>query len=92
MITCRDCALALNPYLDRELTDEDVQQVQIHLEACHGCLHLFRFEASVRRLVRVRCQQMTAPDTLRVRVVAALGEQRARLQPRNRAQRPTDNS
>jgi mycothiol system anti-sigma-R factor len=85
----------LNPYLDRALTEEDILQVQSHLEACRGCLHLFRFEASVRRLVRVRCQQMTAPETLRVRVLAALGEQRARrarLQTKRQARRPIDNS
>src|SRR5439155_26525636 len=60
VINCGDCARALNPYLDRELTDEDVIQVRYHLDACVGCLDLYRFEESLRRLVRVRCQEQSA--------------------------------
>lgn len=74
MITCKSCVQALHPYLDRELTDEDVAQVRVHLDACGGCLHLFTFEASIRRLVRVRCQQQCAPDSLRERVRAHLAQ------------------
>jgi mycothiol system anti-sigma-R factor len=84
-MNCRDCAQALNPYIDRELSDEDVAQVRGHLEACGGCLHLYQFEESLRRLVRVRCQEQGAPESLRVRISASLAVERARLQ---RSQRP----
>lgn len=82
MINCRDCARALNPYLDRELSDEDVEQVRGHLEACGGCLHLFAFEESLRRLVRVRCQEQAAPESLRQRITLTLAMERTRRQPR----------
>jgi mycothiol system anti-sigma-R factor len=82
VINCRDCARALNPYLDRELSDEDVIQVRGHLEACGGCMHLFQFEESVRRLVRVRCQQQGAPESLRQRITLTLAIERTRLQER----------
>ena len=62
MINCRDCAKALNPFLDRELSDEDVVQVRGHLEACGGCLHVYQFEESLRRLVRIRCQELLQPS------------------------------
>jgi mycothiol system anti-sigma-R factor len=82
VINCRDCASALNPYLDRELSDEDVVQVRSHLEACGGCLHLFQFEESLRRLVRVRCQEQGAPESLRQRITLTLAIERTRLQKR----------
>jgi mycothiol system anti-sigma-R factor len=78
VINCRDCAQALNPYIDRELSDEDVIQVRGHLEACGGCLHLYHFEESLRRLVRVRCQEQGAPDSLRERITATLARERMR--------------
>jgi mycothiol system anti-sigma-R factor len=53
-------------------------QVQLHLDACRECLHLYRFEESLRRLVRVRCREQQAPDTLRERVLARLAEERLR--------------
>jgi mycothiol system anti-sigma-R factor len=82
VINCRDCAIALNPYLDRELSDEDVVQVRSHLEACGGCLHLFQFEESLRRLVRVRCQEQSAPESLRLRITQSLAIERTRIQHR----------
>ena len=85
MINCRDCARALNPYIDRELSDDDVVQVRSHLEACGGCLHLYQFEESLRRLVRVRCQQQGAPASLRERVSVTLAMERIRLERRGRA-------
>jgi mycothiol system anti-sigma-R factor len=82
VINCQDCARALNPYLDRELSDEDVIQVRGHLEACGGCLHLFQFEESLRRLVRVRCQEQGASEAFRQRITVTLAIERSRLQQR----------
>ena len=82
MITCKNCLQALHPYLDRELSEEDVVQVKQHLDDCGGCFHLFAFHASLRRLVRVRCQEETAPESLRQRVVTRLGQERERREGR----------
>jgi len=78
MINCTHCLQALHPYLDRELSDEDILQVREHLDACGGCLHQFQFEESLRRLVRVRCQQQQAPDGLWAKVEARLLIERTR--------------
>jgi len=78
VINCGDCARALNSYLDRELSDEDIVQVRYHLDACGGCLYLYQFEESLRRLVRVRCQEQGAPESLRVRITMTLAMERAR--------------
>ena len=88
MITCTDCARALHPYIDRELTDEDVVQVRAHLDACRGCLHVFQFEESLRRLVRVRCREQCAPPSLRERITITLAAERQRIE-RLSARRPT---
>jgi mycothiol system anti-sigma-R factor len=81
-INCRDCIQVLNTYIDRELSDEDVVQVREHLVACGGCLHLYQFEESVRRLVRVRCQEQSAPERLRERVTMSLAIERQRQERR----------
>jgi mycothiol system anti-sigma-R factor len=81
---CQECAKALNPYLDRELSEEDVVQVRAHLEACGGCFHLYQFEESLRRLVRVRCQEQGAPESLRARVTVTFALERQRLEQQRR--------
>jgi mycothiol system anti-sigma-R factor len=82
MINCRDCVQVLNTYIDRELSDEDILQVREHLVECGGCLHVYRFEESVRRLVRVRCQEQSAPDGLRARITVSLAMERLRQERR----------
>jgi mycothiol system anti-sigma-R factor len=82
-MNCRDCARVLNPYLDRELSDEDVAEVKEHLLDCSGCLDLYQFEESVRRLVRVRCQEQGAPESLRQRITLSFTAERTRLERRD---------
>lgn len=78
MINCQNCVRALNTYIDRELSDEDIVQVRQHLEDCGGCLHLYQFEESLRRLVRVRCREQGAPETLRARITMTFAVERTR--------------
>jgi predicted anti-sigma-YlaC factor YlaD len=49
---CDWCEEVLQPYLDRELTDEEVQQAEGHLSQCSYCRKRYRFEESLRRYVR----------------------------------------
>jgi mycothiol system anti-sigma-R factor len=78
MINCQNCVRALNTYIDRELSDDDIVQVRQHLEDCGGCLHLYQFEESLRRLVRVRCREQGAPETLRARITMTFAVERER--------------
>jgi len=82
VINCRDCVQALNSYIDRELSDDDIIQVREHLVECGGCLHIYKFEESVRKLVRVRCQEQSAPEALRARITVSLAMERMRQQRR----------
>lgn len=76
MTRCDDCLERLYEYLDRELSPEELREVQGHLEACPPCRDRFTFEANILRLVRECCRQVTAPPGLRERV------QRLAAQPR----------
>jgi anti-sigma factor (TIGR02949 family) len=87
VINCGDCVRALNPYLDRELSDDEVAEVRIHLEACAGCLDQFQFEESLRRLVRVRCREQAAPESLRTRITVSWALERQRLEQRAKRSR-----
>jgi mycothiol system anti-sigma-R factor len=82
VINCRDCVQALNSYIDRELSDDDIVQVREHLVECGGCLHIYKFEESLRKLVRVRCQEQSAPEALRARITVSLAMERMRQQRR----------
>jgi mycothiol system anti-sigma-R factor len=82
MITCKNCLEALYPYIDRELSDEDIIQVRVHLDECRGCLHLYQFEASLRRLVRFRCREQGAPESLRAKLIMKFAAERSRRERR----------
>ena len=65
---CSDCLKQLDRYLDRELTDEEIEEVRRHLTDCPPCEDRFRLEAHLKRLVKVCCDQGTAPAGLRERL------------------------
>jgi len=64
-MNCKDCSNKLDSYLDRELSNTEMLELQLHLEGCPDCADHYDFEASVKRLVKVCCEQDTAPDAFR---------------------------
>ena len=71
-MTCRDCLEKLYPYLDRELSDAEVERVRVHLAECPPCQHLYELQAGLKRLVKVCCGQGSAPPELRQKLVQIL--------------------
>ncbi len=67
-IDCMEAERRLHRYVDKELSDEEMAEVQLHLESCENCRARFRFEAGLRRLVRVAAQRERAPEALRERI------------------------
>lgn len=49
---CARCEEMLQPYLDRELTDEERSRAEAHLDGCSYCRRRYRFEVSLRMYVR----------------------------------------
>jgi len=67
---CETCEELLQGYLDRELTDAEVEQAEAHLGSCDYCRRRYRFELSLRKYV-----QTTAVE----RMPAGLMEKLAQL-------------
>jgi len=73
-LECGEAARRLHMFLDRELEDVEIAEVQAHLDNCEECHSKFRFEASFRRLVRARSSEQTAPTGLREGLLERLGQ------------------
>ena len=69
---CKETLDKLQPYLDRELTDEEVAVVRFHMDRCPPCQHVMHFEERLRRLVRIKACTDSAPATLREQILARL--------------------
>jgi mycothiol system anti-sigma-R factor len=66
---CNDCEQKLQPYVDRELTAEELVEVEEHLARCSYCARCYQFEATFRRVVkRVLAEPM--PPALKERLSA----------------------
>lgn len=59
---CRHCEELLQPYLDRELTEEERLEAEAHLASCPPCSKAYRFEESLRRYVRRCCSEPVPPE------------------------------
>jgi anti-sigma factor (TIGR02949 family) len=60
----------MQPYLDRELTDAQMQEAEAHLEGCTYCRRRYRFEVSLRRYVRTAAEGKTMPPELKEKLSA----------------------
>ena len=49
---CAACEELLQPFLDRELTEDERRQAEAHLAGCSYCAKRYRFEETLRRFVR----------------------------------------
>jgi anti-sigma factor RsiW len=50
---CDKCEEMMQPYLDGQLSDAEVQQAKHHLELCSWCARRYHFEERLRHYVRV---------------------------------------
>jgi anti-sigma factor (TIGR02949 family) len=54
---CEKCEELLQGYLDRDLTVEEVALAERHLDGCDYCRRRYRFEAHLRRYIRVSASE-----------------------------------
>ena len=59
---CEKCEELLQPYLDRELTEEEHQEAEAHLDMCSYCRKRYHFEVSLRRYVRQAWSEGMPPE------------------------------
>jgi anti-sigma factor (TIGR02949 family) len=59
---CAKCEEVLQPFLDRELTDDERRAAESHLDGCGYCRRRYRFEESLRRYVRQAWSEPMPPE------------------------------
>jgi anti-sigma factor (TIGR02949 family) len=59
---CDKCEELLQPFLDRELNDEERALAEEHLDMCSYCRKRYRFEEVLRRFVRQAVSEDMPPD------------------------------
>lgn len=71
-MNCDGCREKLERYVDRELSDEELNEVRGHLERCAPCDDQYQLRVDFKRLVKRSCDQGTAPATLRQKLLQIL--------------------
>jgi mycothiol system anti-sigma-R factor len=66
---CEKCEEIMQPYLDRELSDEERREAELHLAGCGFCARRYRFEESLRKFVRKCCEE-PMPAELKAKLAA----------------------
>ena len=66
---CDKCEEQLQPYLDRELNDEERAEAEKHLDGCGYCRKRYRFEVELRRFVRQAAVE-EMPPALKAKLAA----------------------
>ena len=71
-LNCSDCVDRLAEFVDRELTAEDLDLVEAHLNRCVSCAREFRFEGEVVECIKAKLRRVQAPPDLVDRIRKAL--------------------
>ena len=58
---CEQCEEWMQPYLDRELNEDERVEAEEHLAGCGYCRKRYRFEESLRTFVRDVCAEQMSP-------------------------------
>ncbi|MHB8642728.1 MAG: anti-sigma factor family protein [Gaiellaceae bacterium] len=66
---CAECEEMMQPYLDRELSQAELEKAEAHLDTCSYCRRRYRFEISLRRYVRT-ATEATMPPELKQRLAS----------------------
>ncbi len=59
---CAKCEELLQPFLDRELSESERREAELHLADCDYCRRRYRFEETLRRYVRHVVVEPMAPE------------------------------
>ena len=76
-LDCEEVARRLHTFLDRELDEVEVAEVQAYLDNCTECYPKFRFEASVKRLIMTSFSEQSASSSLRERLSELLRQRKS---------------
>ena len=68
--SCGQVYAQVLPYLDRELSTQELAEVDLHIAACPGCEQHFAFDGTVLRFVRQRAPRPLMPESLKAKLLA----------------------
>jgi anti-sigma factor (TIGR02949 family) len=63
-LTCEDVVRRLYDYVDRELSEPEMQAVAKHLETCAHCVEAHHVEARMVEAIRSRLRRSEVPEGL----------------------------
>lgn len=63
MLNCKETLAHLDNYLDRELSLQEIKQVERHLRICHHCSQIFATEARFLQALKGKIQRVETNDT-----------------------------
>jgi anti-sigma factor (TIGR02949 family) len=73
-MTCEQAFARIDDFLDRELSPEEMEQVQAHLDTCAVCSREFQFEAGIIDGVRAKLRRIEVPPDLLARITRKLAD------------------
>ena len=59
---CEKCEELLQQYLDREISESERAEAEMHLSGCDYCRRRYRFEENLRRYVRHAVDEPMTPE------------------------------
>lgn len=71
-LTCEETFARLDDYLDRELSAEELKEVEAHIAMCGRCAPLFRFEASALDSIKGKLRRIAMPAGLLDQILGRL--------------------
>lgn len=74
MINCDDAAALINRYLDKELSQEDIQHLEEHLKKCQHCFGHLSFDRALREMVRRQSAKGQIPTHLKDSILKTLSQ------------------
>ena len=70
--TCEQVFQRLDDYLDRELTEQEMQLIREHLAVCEWCAKMYDFHGEILNGLKQRLSRLPAPSGLLSRIHVAL--------------------
>jgi anti-sigma factor RsiW len=81
-MTCKECLESIGPYADGELPADEAARVEEHLRSCADCAAAHRQLVDTSSQLRSGLMRYEAPDVLKARIRASLGESGRDVGPR----------
>ncbi len=62
MLNCKETLARLNDYLDRELSAQEIKQVERHLRICHHCSQIYATETTFLTELKTKVRRVETED------------------------------